>query len=61
MNVANSRPVTITRQEGKRMPRPATTKNAAPIDPRVKSWIDNVIVPALVDEWIGSRGSRAAA
>ena len=26
-----------------------------PIDPRVKSWIDNVIVPTLVREFLASR------
>lgn len=36
-------------------------RSAKPIDPAVKSWIDNVIVPALVEEWRASGGSQAAA
>ena len=30
------------------------------IDPRVKAWIDNVIVPALIDEWRNNEGSEVA-
>jgi hypothetical protein len=45
---------TISRQEEKRAMRPVARKNTALIDPEIKSWIDNVIVPALVDEWFSS-------
>jgi len=31
------------------------------IDPAVKGWIDNVIVPALLERWMGSKASGAAA
>jgi len=30
------------------------------IDPAVKSWIDNVIVPALQQQWANKQGSGAA-
>lgn len=33
----------------------------APIDPRVRSWVDNVIVPALLDRWASEKASGAAA
>jgi hypothetical protein len=33
----------------------------SPIDPVLKSWIDNVIVPALVDEWNRSQDTMRAA
>jgi hypothetical protein len=29
----------------------------AKIDPAVRSWIDNVIVPSLVDEWLAREDS----
>jgi hypothetical protein len=32
-----------------------------PLDPQVKSWIDNVIVPTLVREFLASQKKRAEA
>jgi hypothetical protein len=61
VNITTGRPVTIARQEAERMRWMASMKNTTSVDPRIKSWIDNVIVPALVDEWIVSRASKAAA
>jgi hypothetical protein len=29
----------------------------AKIKPAVRSWVDNVIVPALVEEWLAQEGS----
>jgi hypothetical protein len=52
--------VTISRQEAKNVLRPIAKKGMMPIDPGVKSWIDNVIVPALVDRWLSSEDSKAA-
>jgi hypothetical protein len=52
--------VTISRQEAKNVLRPTARKSTPEIDPGIKSWIDNVIVPALVDEWFSSEDSKAA-
>ena len=35
-------------------------KGAASIDPAIKSWIDNVVVSALVKQWFSSEGSKGA-
>ncbi len=51
---------TISRQEAKNVLRPTARKTTPRIDPGIKSWIDNVIVPALVDEWFSSEDSKAA-
>jgi len=32
----------------------------ADIDPEVKAWIDRVIVPALMREWLEAKGEEAA-
>jgi hypothetical protein len=37
-----------------------TRVHRKPIDPAIKSWIDNVIIPALLDRW-NSRPERQAA
>lgn len=51
--------VTISRQED--MQRPATArKTSPPIDPAVKSWIDQVIAPAIAEQWLSREGSKAA-
>jgi hypothetical protein len=41
--------------------RPLGQHERVPIDPRVRSWVDNVIVPALLDRWVSENGSGAAA
>ena len=51
--------VIMTRQENTRMPLMAR-KSTASIDPAIKSFIDNVIVAALVEQWFSSEGSKAA-
>jgi hypothetical protein len=42
---------------------PTATKlvppGTGPLDPQVKSWIDNVIVPTLVREFLSSQKARA--
>jgi len=60
MNAVPVGTATISRQERKRVPPPASRKRTHPIDPWIKSWIDNVIVPALVDEWL-LRGQKGVA
>lgn len=40
--------------------RQATSPARRSIDPTLKAWIDNVIVPALVEKWHNSRGSARA-
>ena len=32
----------------------------SPIEPALKAWIDNVIVPALVDRWENREAAKAA-
>ena len=36
------------------------TRRSAPIEPALKAWIDNVIVPALVDRWESREAAKAA-
>jgi hypothetical protein len=40
---------------------PRSPRRRGPIDPVLKSWIDNVIVPALVDEWNRTHEAARAA
>lgn len=47
--------VTATRRKSRPL------EPAQPIDPRVKAWIDNVIVPALLDRWDQRQRMEAAA
>jgi hypothetical protein len=52
--------VTMSRQGTKNVLRPTARKRIQQIDPGIKSWIDNVIVPALVEQWFSSEDSKAA-
>jgi hypothetical protein len=36
----------------RRKPRRSPMARSALIDPQIKAWIDNVIVPSLVDQWL---------
>ncbi|HWY49692.1 MAG TPA: hypothetical protein VNX70_20055, partial [Bryobacteraceae bacterium] len=55
---------TILERRGQDMPGPASRKSrrspmTASIDPQIKAWIDNVIAPALVDQWFSREASQA--
>jgi hypothetical protein len=38
----------------------ALTPEQRSIPPALKTWIDNVIVPALVDQWVSREATKAA-
>jgi hypothetical protein len=45
----------------KKKSEPQSQPNAAALNPAVKSWLDNVLVPAMVRQWIRVDGVGASA
>lgn len=50
---------TMSRQEPMR-PLQETARKSAAIDPAIKSWIDHVIAPAIIERLLAQEDSKAA-